>query len=141
VFEKTTFSCIVSCFPPIQGVENVYTQHTPHISETLDLLLKGRLKETSYPFIEGQSYNPNQRCGVFSTKENEFISDCNGRPQDIIVFIIGGTTYEEAKSISRINQQLASGAGIGGEKLGVTAASLINTRIILGGTCVHNSKR
>lgn len=38
-----------------QGVENVYTQHTPHLAETIDLLLRGRLKETSYPFVEGQS--------------------------------------------------------------------------------------
>lgn len=37
-----------------QGVENVYTQHKPHLAETLDLLLRGRLKESSYPFIDGQ---------------------------------------------------------------------------------------
>lgn len=35
-------------------MENVYTQHTPHLAETLDLLLRGRLRESSYPFIEGQ---------------------------------------------------------------------------------------
>lgn len=36
----------------LQGVENVYTQHTPHLSQTLENLFKGRLKETSYPFID-----------------------------------------------------------------------------------------
>ncbi len=40
-------------FKGLKGVENVYTQHTPHLAETLDQLIKGRLKEQSYPFIEG----------------------------------------------------------------------------------------
>lgn len=30
-------------------------QHQPHLSETLENLIKGRLKDTSYPFVEGQS--------------------------------------------------------------------------------------
>ena len=48
-----------------QGVENVYTQHTPHLAETLDLLLRGRLRESSYPFIEGQQgITPNSAGGV-----------------------------------------------------------------------------
>lgn len=38
----------------MQGVENVYTQHKPHLLSTLDLLLKGRLRETSYPFLEAE---------------------------------------------------------------------------------------
>jgi hypothetical protein len=38
----------------LQGVENVYTQHAPHLSQTLEHLLRGRLKDTSYPFVEGQ---------------------------------------------------------------------------------------
>lgn len=36
------------------GVENVYMQHRPHLSETLENLLKGKLKDTSYPFVENQ---------------------------------------------------------------------------------------
>lgn len=48
-----------------QGVENVYTQHTPHLAQTLDLLIKGRLKETSYPFIEGDEGARAQRCVSF----------------------------------------------------------------------------
>lgn len=34
-----------------QGVENIYTQHTPLISETLDSLVKGKLKDTQFPYI------------------------------------------------------------------------------------------
>lgn len=44
-------------YKSIQGVENVYTQHTPHLSQTLENLFKGRLKETSYPFQDGAGTN------------------------------------------------------------------------------------
>lgn len=53
------------------------------------------------------------------------------RPQDIIVFMLGGTTYEEGRTVGLLNQRLASEAagGPGG------------TRILLGGSTVHNSTR
>ena len=47
------------------------------------------------------------------------------RPQDVIIFMIGGTTYEEARTVALLNQDSAS----------------TGTRILLGGTCVHNSSR
>lgn len=46
-----------------------------------------------------------------------------GRPQDVIVFIVGGTTYEEARIVSLQN---ATNSGI---------------RFILGGSAILNSKR
>lgn len=97
----------------LKGVENVYTQHTPHLAETLDLLLKGRLTERSYPFVEGDEGARTQR------------------PQDIIVFMLGGTTYEESRAVALLNQRLASEAagGPGG------------TRVLLGGSMVLNSAR
>lgn len=51
------------------------------------------------------------------------------RPQDIIVFMLGGTTYEESRAVALLNQRLASDreGGPGG------------TRILLGGSTVHNS--
>lgn len=45
------------------------------------------------------------------------------RPQDVIIFIVGGTTYEESRSIALQN---ASNSGI---------------RFILGGSVILNSKR
>lgn len=41
----------------LKGVENVYTQHAPRLSQTLENLLKGRLKETSYPYLESPGPN------------------------------------------------------------------------------------
>jgi vacuolar protein sorting-associated protein 45 len=47
------------------------------------------------------------------------------------VFMLGGTTYEEARAVALLNQKLASDAagGPGG------------TRVLLGGSTVHNSAR
>ncbi|KAG8691883.1 vacuolar protein sorting-associated protein 45 [Ceratobasidium sp. 423] len=99
--------------PSIQGVENVYTQHSPHLSQTLENLLRGRLREQSYPFVEGQA---STNAGL-------------QRPQDVIIFMIGGTTYEEARAVALMNQDPSI----------VGSASSGATRILLGGTCVHNS--
>ncbi|KAI1375750.1 Sec1-like protein [Hypoxylon crocopeplum] len=86
----------------LKGVENVYTQHSPHLETTLQNLIKGRLREQQYPFVDGGG----------TTRD---------KPQDVIVFMIGGATYEEAKTIASIN---ASSPGI---------------RVVLGGTSVHNA--
>jgi vacuolar protein sorting-associated protein 45 len=45
------------------------------------------------------------------------------RPQDIIVFIIGGTTFEEALCVHQLNKATPG------------------VRIVLGGTAIHNFTR
>ncbi|KAJ3981918.1 Sec1-like protein [Lentinula detonsa] len=105
-----------SALKGLKGVENVYTQHTPHLSQTVENIFKGRLRDTSYPFLDNPGANASLQ-----------------RPQDIIIFTIGGTTYEEAKTVSQINQQQSANSSTGG----ITSAG---TRLLLGGTCVHNSR-
>lgn len=103
LFESASiFSGARDRFRGLQGVENVYTQHTPRLEATLQNLIKARLKEQQYPFVEGGG----------STKD---------KPQDIIVFMIAGATYEEAKMVAQIN---ASSPGV---------------RVVLGATSIHNS--
>lgn len=87
-------------FKGLKGVENVYTQHTPHLVSTLEALVKGRLKEQTFPFLD------------MATKD---------RPQDVIVFFVGGVTYAEAKAIPPF---MAANPGV---------------RVIVGGTTIHNS--
>ncbi|XP_034676728.1 vacuolar protein sorting-associated protein 45 homolog [Vitis riparia] len=87
----------------LKGVENVYTQHQPLLFQTMESINKGRLRDVDYPFI-GNHFQ-------------------QGRPQDVVIFIVGGTTYEESRSIALQN---ASNSGI---------------RFILGGSVVLNSKR
>ncbi|XP_065836876.1 vacuolar protein sorting-associated protein 45-like [Oscarella lobularis] len=86
----------------LKGVENVYTQHRPLLADTLDSLVKGRLKDTSFPYVND--------------------ARLRDRPQDIIVFVVGGVTYEEALAVVNVNK---------------TAAGV---RVLLGGTTVHNCK-
>ena len=44
-----------SVFKGLKGVENIYTQHTPHLVNTLQSMIKGKLKEQLFPFLEGSS--------------------------------------------------------------------------------------
>ncbi|KAI9548420.1 vacuolar protein sorting-associated protein 45 [Dissostichus eleginoides] len=89
-------------FKGLKGVENVYTQHQPLVHDTLDQLIKGRLKDSQFPYLGA--------------------STLRDRPQDIIVFMIGGATYEEALSVYNLNR------------------SMPGVRIVLGGSCIHNTK-
>ncbi|CAH1796939.1 unnamed protein product [Owenia fusiformis] len=89
-------------FKGLKGVENVYTQHKPYVIELLDDIIKGKLREASYPYL-----------GTSQLKD---------RPQDIVVFIIGGTTYEEAYAIHKLNRETPG------------------VRVVLGSTSIHNTK-
>lgn len=87
-------------FKGLSGVDNIYTQHTPLLNETLEDLIKGKLSPQTFPYLG-----------------NMIISR---RPQDIIVFMIGGTTYEESLTVYNLNKQNPG------------------TKIVLGGTTIHN---
>ncbi|GAA6231438.1 vacuolar protein sorting-associated protein 45 [Lates japonicus] len=89
-------------FKGLKGVENVYTQHQPLLHDTLDQLIKGRLKDSQFPYL-----------GASSLRD---------RPQDIIVFLIGGATYEEALTVYNLNRCTPG------------------VRIVLGGSSIHNTK-
>lgn len=103
LFESSSiFSGARDRFKGLRDVENVYTQHSPRLEATLQNLIKARLKEQQYPFVEGGG----------TTRD---------KPQDIIIFIVGGATYEEAKMIAQVN---ASSPGV---------------RVVLGATNMHNS--
>ncbi|KAI3725638.1 hypothetical protein L1987_65429 [Smallanthus sonchifolius] len=87
----------------LKGVENVYTQHQPLLFQTMESISKGRLRDVDYPFV-GNHFQ-------------------QGRPQEVVIFIVGGTTYEESRSVA-LQNSLNSGI-----------------RFILGGSSLLNSKR
>ncbi|KAK9885906.1 hypothetical protein WA026_013780 [Henosepilachna vigintioctopunctata] len=89
-------------FKGLSGVDNVYTQHRPLLQEILEEIVKGKLKDNSYPSIG--------------------LSSFNNRAQDIIVFMIGGATYEESLSVHSFNRNHPG------------------FKVLLGGTTIHNSK-
>ncbi|CAG0919451.1 unnamed protein product [Notodromas monacha] len=90
-------------FQGLKEVENIYTQHQPLLVETVRLLSRGRLKEMNYPFVTP--------------------SDATRIPSEVVLFIVGGATYEESAAIFQFNNNNPSG-----------------TRVILGGTTIHNSE-
>ncbi|SNX83612.1 probable vacuolar protein sorting protein VpsB [Melanopsichium pennsylvanicum] len=113
-----------SALKGLKGVENVYTQHTPHLVQTIDNLMRGRLRGISYPFVASSLAS----------------SNATERPQDVILFIIGGATYEEARSIAFLNAQHQRGAQQGAQQVAVGGVVGTGTRFLLGGTSIHNSR-
>ena len=86
----------------IRGVENVYTQHKSLLSKTVDNVIKGKCRNTEYPFLgEGSE---------------------GARPTEIIVFMVGGTTYEEERDMGLLREQNPQ------------------AHIILGGSTIHNMR-
>lgn len=94
-----------------KGVENVYTQHKTQVASIADNLMKGKLKESSFPFADGARY------GAPSSAEKKL--------SRAIIFIVGGATFEEARDVSEVNRSLSKESGRG---------------VILGGTTVHSCK-
>lgn len=91
----------------VVGVENVYTQHVPLLSHTLDSVAKGKLKDSAYPLISGAA------------------GSSGSRPSEVVVFIVGGVTMEEAAKVAEFN---AAGPQVNG-----------GMKVVLGGSTIHNS--
>jgi vacuolar protein sorting-associated protein 45 len=99
----------------VQGVSNVYSQHNPVLMDTIQLLLKNKLKEATHPYVGRQS---SPYAGVNGT---------NYKPQEIIIFMAGGTTFEEATKVAEFNKNVNSQSNPGG------------VRLLLAGSTIHNS--
>lgn len=88
-----------------KDVPNIFTQHEPYICTIIDALKNAKLKESE--FACKSTYKAGE-------KPSEIKAD------EIIIFFVGGVTYEEAKAVADLNKKGAN--------------------IIIGGTNVINSK-
>ncbi|CAK9289874.1 unnamed protein product [Gordionus sp. m RMFG-2023] len=88
-----------------KGIENIYTQHKTLIEELLDQILKIKLKENLYPY--------------FGSIKNEKFSD-------IVIYIVGGLTYEEILATYMFNKNNNSGPQA--------------MQVLIGGTNILNSQ-
>ncbi|EFN56021.1 hypothetical protein CHLNCDRAFT_22879 [Chlorella variabilis] len=95
----------------LKGVENVYTQHTPALVGLLERLARSKLPEMDYPRVDRNSSPQAPRV-----------------PRLVVVFVVGGTTYEEARAVAELNAAGEKGEG--------WSAGM---RVVLGGTSVQNS--
>ncbi|ODQ77947.1 hypothetical protein BABINDRAFT_181344 [Babjeviella inositovora NRRL Y-12698] len=84
--------------------ENLYMQHVPRVEAVVTQAIRGKLAVRDYPV------------GKHSV---ELVAD---RVQDVIVYVVGGITYEEARVLHNLQ----------GTNKGV--------RIVAGGNIVHNSR-
>jgi vacuolar protein sorting-associated protein 45 len=135
----------------IGGIDNVYTQHEPLLSYTLDDLLRGRAKTSEFPSISStDEFGGANMSGIASGFVTDSrLTDANGSkasmfikpPRELIVFIAGGVTYEESKCVSGINGGPHAFKPLEGSTTAsaASAAKLNGTRIIVGGSCITNS--
>jgi vacuolar protein sorting-associated protein 45 len=108
----------------LSGVSNVYTQHQPYVVSLLSELAKGKLKTTAFPYT-GNDPGAGVRYGT------------------VIVFIVGGVTFEEAAKVGAVNSGslniTGSGSGPSSFVSGAAGSAVPPFRVILGGTNVLNS--
>jgi vacuolar protein sorting-associated protein 45 len=106
IMTKMTKSFMTS----VQGVQNVYAQHVPLLMDTIQSVFKGKLRRDTHPFVPG------------SIKVPPGVAPETVIPNEIIIFMVGGVTYEEGTKVSEFNQ-----------------ANKGKIQVILGGSTVHNS--
>jgi vacuolar protein sorting-associated protein 45 len=108
---KDTASKLMKSFmTSVQGVSNVYSQHSPVLMDTIEAAVKGKLKGDTHPLITGSG-----------GRTSSFVENL-ALPQEVLIFMVGGMTYEEATKVNEFNQ-----------------ANSGRIRIVLGGSTVHNS--
>ncbi|KAI9223286.1 Sec1-like protein [Blastocladiella britannica] len=105
-----------SVFRGLKGVENVYTQHAPKMHATLEALVRGKLKEAQFPFVDPVAASASGFSGAGPG------GNATARAADVIVFVIGGCTYEEARFAAQLS------------------AATPGVRIVVGGHTVLNSQ-
>lgn len=87
------------------GNNNVYMQHQSYLTGVVDSILRGKLKVPQYaqiPFQQGVALGTH-------------------RPSELIVFVVGGATFQESAELTKLSQQMQK-------------------PIYIGGTTIHNSK-
>eukprot|EP00039_Didymoeca_costata_P005381 m.81163 g.81163 ORF g.81163 m.81163 type:complete len:552 (+) comp12795_c0_seq3:281-1936(+) len=79
--------------------------HTPLLAQTLDNIAKGKIDDSKYKVVK--------------TEEKQ--AKATGPPRNIILFMVGGTTYEESSIVDKFNEENRG-----------------SVKAILGSTYVHN---
>jgi len=98
----------------LKGVENIYTQHEPYINQLVDQVMRGRLSETTFLSSDQSQYNT--------------------RFDNVVVFVIGGATYEESSFVSAINRRSSSTVAATG------AANGQRPNVLLCSNYIHNTR-
>ncbi|VEU22546.1 DEKNAAC103459 [Brettanomyces naardenensis] len=73
---------------------NVYMQHIPRLQNILMKVAKCKLNSSHYPYVKGGKQIEQEITGT-----GDRVS-----PQEIVIFIVGGVTYEEARLVAELNK-------------------------------------
>ena len=101
----------------VQGVDNVYSQHVPLLMDTLQQAVRGKLSLRDYPVVPGSTVP-----STSTTSQSHHHAVHQLEPTEILVFMVGGVTYEEGTKISEFNAQHRG-----------------RVQVVLAGSTVHNS--
>lgn len=100
----------------LTNVENVYTQHKTQVSTVAESLMKGKLKETTYPIVDS------------AQRMRETVPRA-------VIFMIGGATFEEARDINEVNRSLE-----GGRSVILGGTTILNSRAFLADIAQLNAR-
>lgn len=134
----------------LKGVENIYTQHEPYITQLIDSVSKNRLSEVAYPYVLQPTKLDFKLANLTLAEEiyfeSRFLKErsfvtlrkrkfeillklvCivlnpgllkwstqyflfywhvffSGRVESLLIFIIGGATYEESRAVCVANER------------------------------------
>ncbi|CAB3410118.1 unnamed protein product [Caenorhabditis bovis] len=88
----------------IKGVENIYTQHEPYLKRIIESIRSRNEQLENYPLvdIDVQRYD------------------------NVIIFIVGGATFEEAAFVRSLNDKRSQ--GLGGPSVILSSNTVLNTK-------------
>ena len=92
----------------LKGIDNIYTQHKPLLVHTVTRLLSGDLSTHAYPFVDQQS--------------------AKLRYKNVIVYMVGGVTYEEHCALELLMRIKTSAAPISASSSSNDIAATSTTR-------------
>ena len=107
--QDMTSKLMKSFMTSVQGVSNVYSRHSPVLTDTIEGASNWKLLGQTHPLILSGG-------GSSTNVEGMTI------PQEILILMVGGVTYEESTKVNLFNM-----------------ANVGKVRVILGGSTVHNS--
>merc|ERR1711920_229823 len=93
---------IVKSINGMDEVQNIYTQHNPLLHHIIEDAVKCKLPYSQFPSFHGTHKQ---------------------QPRHIIIYFIGGATFEEAETVNQLNRHFGK-----------------QTEVVLGSGTIHNSK-
>jgi vacuolar protein sorting-associated protein 45 len=108
------------------GMDNVYTQHVPVLLHVLQQVARGKLSAKEFPIVPG-SVVPAATASTVTTSSARALSDEDAInsaiiPEEVLVFMVGGITYEEGTKVAEFNVMHHG-----------------RLRVVLAGGTIHNS--